>query len=125
MSVPVDLAQLTQTLRDFGEGYLLTVGGGPRAHAVTVRPVLDGDALRVGGLGRRTRTNLEKAPEATLLYPPLAPGGYSLIIDGRVEDRDGVAVVVPERAVLHRPAEPGAAASATGCGSDCVPREQA
>ena len=122
--MPVDLAQLAETLRAYGEGYLLTVGDGPRAHAVTVRATLDGAGLRVDGLGRRTRTNLAKAPEATLLYPPTERGGYSLIIDGRVEDRDGAAVVVPERAVLHRPAEPGAAASATGCASDCVPLEQ-
>jgi hypothetical protein len=124
MSVPVDLAQLADTLRDFGLAYLLTVADDQRVHAVAVRPSFDGRALLVPAVGRRTAANLASRPEATLLYPPFEPGGYSLIVDGSVQLGDDEVGLVPTHAVLHRPAAPGAAAGSeqtTGCGSDCLP----
>ncbi|RTL61169.1 MAG: pyridoxamine 5'-phosphate oxidase family protein, partial [Hyphomicrobiales bacterium] len=59
-------------------------------------------------------------PDVTLLWPPPEPGGYSLIVDGRSELDDQGLRVVPQRAVLHRPAVAGVA-TASGCGDDCVP----
>ncbi|MGN6574192.1 MAG: pyridoxamine 5'-phosphate oxidase family protein [Nocardioides sp.] len=121
MSVPVDLAELAEKLQHYNFAYLMTVGEDQRAHAVAVRPSLDGDVLQVEGLGRRTRANLEARPGISLVWPPFEHGGYSLILDGRASLTDGTATVTPEHAVLHRPAEEGAAPGATGCGNDCVP----
>ena len=121
MSVPVDLAELAEHLQHYNFAYLMTVGEDQRAHAVAVRPSLDGPVLQVEGLGRRTLANLEARPAISLVWPPFEHGGYSLILDGRAALTDGGATVTPEHAVLHRPAEEGAAPGATGCGNDCVP----
>jgi hypothetical protein len=121
MSIPVDLTELADTLRDYTAGYLLTVSEEQRPHAVSVRPTFDGQALVVDGLGTRTRVNLEARPDVTVLWPPFEYGGYSLIVDGRATVSDVGVSVVPEHAVLHRPAEPGAEKSGTGCAADCVP----
>jgi len=121
MSVPVDLAELAEHLQHYNFAYLMTVGEDQRAHAVAVRPSLDGPVLQVEGLGRRTLANLEARPAISLVWPPFEHGGYSLILDGRAALTDGGATVTPEHAVLHRPAEEGATPGATGCGNDCVP----
>ncbi len=121
MSVKVDLEQLAATMKDHPFAYLLTVSDDQRAHAVAVTPVARDGALRVEGLGNRTRANLTDRPDVTLLFPPGEPGGYSLIVDGRASGDGEGATVTPVNAVLHRPAEhaPGEV-SDTGCGSDCV-----
>jgi len=121
MSVPVDLAELAEHLRHYDFAYLMTVGDDQRAHAVAVRPALDGSVLQVRGLGRRTRANLEARPAISMVWPPFEHGGYSLILDGRAALAGEAATVTPEHAVLHRPAEEGAAPGASGCGNDCVP----
>lgn len=123
MTVKVDLAELAQHLQYFGFAYLLTVGDDQRAHAVAVRPTLDGPYLQVEGVGGRTRANLEGRPDISLVWPPFEHGGYSLIVDGRATLRDSGATVVPTHAVLHRPADEAAAPGTTGCGNDCVPLE--
>lgn len=123
MSVKVDLGELASHLRHYGFAYLLTVGDDARAHAVAVRPTFDGTSLEVDGLGRRTRDNVTARPGVSLVWPPYDTGGYSLIVDGRAILTDAGATVTPEHAVLHRPAEEGAAPGATGCGNDCVPLE--
>lgn len=128
MSVSVDLAALAEQVDSYGFAYLLTVGDDLRAHAVAVRPVLVGGVLRVDGLGRRTRANLVSRPATSLVWPPVEPGGYSLIVDARATVTAPGADLAPEHAVLHRPAdhERGATAVAqTGCGNDCVPVEHA
>ncbi len=121
MSVPVDLAELAEHLQHYNFAYLMTVGEDQRAHAVAVRPTLDGPVLQLEGLGRRTRANLEARPGISLVWPPFDHGGYSLILDGRAALAEQGATITPEHAVLHRPAEEGAAPGATGCGNDCVP----
>lgn len=126
MSVKVDLAELGRHLADHDFGYLMTVGDDLRAHAVAVRPTLAGGALQVTGLGRRTGANLQARPQVSLVWPPRVAGGYSLIVDGSAAHTDTGARVVPEHAVLHRPADhdtAGTGESATGCGNDCVPLE--
>lgn len=122
MSVKVDLAKLADAMADYDFAYLLTVSDDQRSHAVAVRPVPAEGALTVAGLGDRTRANLAARPDVTLLFPPRQPGGYSLIVDGRVSaDDDRGASVAPDRAVLHRPADHPTPTTDGSCGNDCVP----
>lgn len=121
----VDFERLAAAMRDYGFAYLLTVGDDYRVHTVTVEPELHGHVIDVGLIGGRTCTNLASRGDATLLWPPSQPGGYSLIVDGRAElaDSDNETVrlaVVPDRALLHRNADPQSPAAAKGCLHDCV-----
>jgi hypothetical protein len=122
MSVKVDLDQLADALADFTFAYLITVGDDYRAHTVAVQPVLADGILDVGAIGKSTRVNVAKHNGVTLVWPPREPGGYSLIVDGVGHPAHDALKVVPSRAVLHRPAAPGAA-TRTGCIDDCVPLE--
>ncbi len=115
MSVKVDLDKLADALTDFTFAYLVTVSDDFRAHTVAVEPVFDDGIFDVGSVGNSTRRNVSAHPAVTLVWPPGDRGGYTLIIDGQA---DG-AQIVPERAVLHRPAAPGTP-TASGCGDDCV-----
>ncbi|WP_205876248.1 pyridoxamine 5'-phosphate oxidase family protein [Mycobacterium camsae] len=123
-SKPVDFQRLADTLPSYPFAYLITVGDDYRAHTVTVEPVLrDLAVLDVGLIGGGTRTNLARRGDVTLVWPPSAPGGYSLIVDGRAEISDAQAeavrcVVTPTRALLHRNADSPSAAK--GCLHDCV-----
>ncbi|BDY29463.1 hypothetical protein hbim_03401 [Mycolicibacterium mageritense] len=121
MSVKVDLDQLAETLGDFAFGYLITVGDDFGAHTVAVVPRLVDGVLDIGSIGNSTRRNATQHPAVTVIWPPRDPGGYTLIVDGVAELSDDAMRVVPNRAVLHRPAKPGSPASATGCLHDCVP----
>ncbi|MEB4208539.1 pyridoxamine 5'-phosphate oxidase family protein [Mycobacterium sp. 94-17] len=119
----VDLAALAHALADYPYAYLITVDDEYRAHTVTVEPHLREAVLDVGLIGGRTRDNLARRPDVTLLWPPAAPGGYSLIVDGTAELTDAGAktarlTVVVTRALLHRDADSPDAAK--GCLHDCV-----
>jgi preprotein translocase subunit SecB len=103
MSVKVDLDQLAGALSDFTFAYLITVSDDHRAHALAVDPVLEGGVFTVATVGNSTRRNLADRTNVTLLFPPLASGGFTLIVDGRGELGDALRVV-PSHAVLHRPA---------------------
>ncbi|GFG73446.1 pyridoxamine 5'-phosphate oxidase family protein [Mycobacterium botniense] len=121
----VDLDRLEAALHDYGFAYLLTVGDDYHVHTVTVEPVLRGGVVEVGLIGGRTRKNLTNRGEATLLWPPREPGGYSLIVDGRAritgsDDETVQLAITPTRALLHRNADPNSAAAAKGCLHDCV-----
>lgn len=121
MSIPVPLAELAHTMGDFPVAYLLTVGEGERVHVVQAHPTVDGGRVRVPGLGRRSLANAGERPCVTLLWPTVAEGGYSLIVDGQAEARDGGLLVSPARAVLHRAAEAShEPADGGACVSDCV-----
>jgi hypothetical protein len=128
MSVKVDLDELARHVATYGFAYLLTVTGDQRAHAVAVRPVVDGDGLRLDGLGGRTRANVEARPDVSLVWPPVTDGGYTLIVDGTATLLEGGASVAPSHAVLHRPADhaaDGQASGATSCDNDCLPVAEA
>ena len=120
MSIAVDLEALAERVTEYGpHPYLLTTGEDGRPHAVAVTIVVKAGRFEAG-VGRRSGSNAAAQPLVSLLWPPVEPGGYSLIVDGAaVVEADGtndsVVVVTPSRAVLHRPA-PGAAG-----GSDCAP----
>lgn len=119
----VDLERLAAALPDFRFAYLITADDHYRVHTVTVEPQLRGSSLDVGLIGGRTRENLARRGEVTLLWPPAEPDGYSLIVDGQAEvgESDGETVrlqVAPTRALLHRNADSPSAAK--GCLHDCV-----
>lgn len=120
MSVKVEIGELGGALADFAFAYLVTVGDDYRAHTVAVDAVWAGGRFTVGGVGNSTRRNAVAHPDVTLVWPPAQPGGYTLIADGHADVTDAGLVIVPARAVLHRPATPGAT-TASGCGDDCVP----
>ena len=123
MSVKVDLDELAGTLADFTYAYLVTVDDGYHAHTVAVEPRFADGVLDVGPVGNSTRKNVAKHGDVTLVWPPLEPGGYTLIVDGTGHATDTSLRIVPARAVLHRKAAPDSPANATGCLHDCVPLE--
>jgi hypothetical protein len=125
----VDFERLAAALTDYPFAYLITVDEDYHAHTVTVEPTLrdlpegPGSLLDVGLIGGRTRSNLARRRDVTLLWPPPQPGGYSLIVDGHAEVSEEGADnawcgVVPTRALLHREADSPSAAK--GCLHDCV-----
>lgn len=125
MSVPVALDQLHAALDEFGTvAYLLSAGGDGRARCVSVALSWSDDQL-TASVGKRTGGNIGIQPLVSLLWPPVEPGGYSLIVDGSAaitSESDGggaVIAITPANGVRHRNAEPSADASA--CGSDCAP----
>ncbi|WP_123027031.1 pyridoxamine 5'-phosphate oxidase family protein [Mycolicibacterium stellerae] len=119
MSVKVDLDRLADELANYKFAYLVTVGDDFHAHTVAVEPVFVDGRFDVGPVGGTTSRNLASHDSATLVWPPSAPGGYTLIVDGRADSR----YVVPDRAVLHRKAPPGVATK-PGCKDDCHPLER-
>jgi hypothetical protein len=122
----VDLQRLAAALDDFPFAYLITVGEDYRVHTVTVEPTLREAILDIGLIGGHTQKNLAQHADVTLLWPPLEPGGYSLIVDGRAQTSEATEEtvrleVVPTRALLHREADsPAGTVSAKGCLHDCV-----
>lgn len=100
----MDVDELGKALTDYGAGYLLSTSDG-RIKAITVEPeVRDGGVLVVRGPGRGTSANIAANPQVTLVFPPLAPRGFSLLVDGTAELDGDDAVITPSSAVLHRPA---------------------
>lgn len=119
----VDFTRLAAALDEYHVAYLLTVGDDYRVHTVTVEPVLRDHVLDVGLINGRTRQNLTDRTAATLLWPPLQPGGYALIVDGHAELAEGEdeavqLTVLPTRALLHRKADSPTTASSPL--HDCV-----
>ncbi|QIX28461.1 pyridoxamine 5'-phosphate oxidase family protein [Nocardioides sp. JQ2195] len=133
MSIVIDLARLTAALADFGAGYLVTTAADGRAKVVTVDPRDgDGDSDAEGAIvlppSKGSARNLVDNPAATLVFPPVEPRGYTLLIDGTAVGGDHAIRFTPESAVLHRPAShgdgpqpPPGAGEPTGCASDCRP----
>src|SRR5436190_15604925 len=126
MSIPVPLTELAGTMARFGSvPYLLTVGpdATPHAASVTVEwsppeaplkapdhpeaPLKAPDDVGnlLVGAGRRTAANIRANEALALLWPPLSPGDYTLIVDGtgsiREEGPHLVVVIKPTSAVLH------------------------
>lgn len=125
MSIPVDLPDLQTKTAEYGWAYLLTVRADMRPHIVAVTPVWDGDMLTMS-VGRGSARNATERPSISLCYPPTVDEGYSLIVDGTASSGgDEIVRFAPSGAVLHRPAPPGFAAAAEGCGNDCLPVDSA
>ena len=121
MSIPVALPTLADAIARYRFAYLLTSSDGGKApHAVAVTPVLRGEALVIGDLGSKSRSNAGQRPAVALVWPPKDEGDYSLIVDGQASLDGETLTVVPTRAVLHRPAPAGIEAAPGRCGADCV-----
>jgi hypothetical protein len=112
MSVPVALDQLHAALDEFGTvAYLLSAGGDGRPRCVSVALSWSGDQL-MASVGKRTGANIGIQPLVSLLWPPVEPGGYSLIVDGSAAvtaEADGggaIITITPSNGVRHRNAEP-------------------
>ncbi len=121
MSATVAAGDLRETLSQYGIAYLITVGGEARPHAVQVCAELCSGRFVVPDAGSRTRRNIADHRAVTLLWPPLEPGGYTLLVDGAATVAGNDVEIVVERAVLHRPSGQAVVADAGGCGSDCRP----
>lgn len=123
MSIPVDLAALADTLKDFGAGYLLTTAES-QIKAVSVTARVEGGVVVIPTSSRRSAANLVASPVATLLFPPLQERGYSLLVDGTAEAVEEGFRFAPTHAILHRPAadadEPIVVPEGA-CGNDCRP----
>lgn len=125
MTSNVDFDRLAEKLVGHDYAYLITVDTENRPHPVPVMPTLHGDTVHIGALGgRRSRANLARSADVTVMWPPPAPGGYTVIVDGTAEVSDAGAdlaslTIAPSRAVLIRVATP-ASPGETPCYSDCV-----
>jgi hypothetical protein len=104
MSIPVDVAELARTLDEFDRGYLLTSTDG-RVKAVSVRVRVDDTTLLVPTPGRGSVANVGGNPTVTLLFPPLAGSGFTLLVDGTAAAEGDDVRVTPSGAVLHKPVE--------------------
>lgn len=123
MSISMVVRDLKAALRDRGPAvYVLTVSDRGTPHVVQGEVTADGDRL-IAKVGERTARNASSRPEVSLLYPSRGADDYSLIVDVTAtptgEPGDHRLLLVPTRAVLHRPGS--APDPASQCGSDCVP----
>lgn len=124
MTSNVDFTRLAEKLVGYDYAYLITVDAENRPHPVPVMPTLQGDTVHIGALGgRRSRTNLARSADVTVMWPPPTPGGYTVIVDGTAEVSDGGELaslkIAASRAVLIRVATPSSPGE-TPCYSDCV-----
>lgn len=106
MSVPVAIDELEARLAEYGRTpFLVTTGDDLRPHTTHVVVALH-DGRLVCGAGRKTAANAAARPLVALLFAPVEPGGYSLIVDGEAvveTDADGPRLVVtPTKGILHR-----------------------
>jgi hypothetical protein len=102
MSYPVAPEDLATAFEQYAEGYLLTVTAEASTRAVSVRPrVVDGRV--VVGAGRSSSANVAANPQVTLLCPPTAEKGFTLLVDGTATVDGDEIRIEPASAVLHRP----------------------
>jgi hypothetical protein len=119
VSIEVTADRLAETVEEFAVAYLLTLGDRPRPHVGAVGATVADGVVRVRGVGRTALRDVAAHGAVTLLWAPREAGGYSLIVDGTATVADDGVDVVPQRAVLHRPA-PAPQPAAGPCASDCV-----
>ena len=101
MSIPVPLPELARTQSRFGSyAYLLTVSAQATPRATSVRVEWQGDRLMVGA-GRRSAANIGGNDRVAILWPPPAPGDYTLIVDGQADVQGPVVLIQPTSAILH------------------------
>lgn len=117
MSIPVELSQLATTVGRYRFAYLLTSAHEGAPHVVAVTPAWQDGRFVIAGLGQRTRTNAGERPAVALVWPPQDASEPSLIVDGQATVDGQQLMVIPARAVLHRPAGTDRQASSVG---DCA-----
>jgi hypothetical protein len=106
-----------------GPSYLITIRSDLRLHCGVVAPTWDATGTRLLAAAPSSWPDSAAAAlvNVTLLFPPDAPDGYTLIIDGvaaREVLSDGSLEITVTRAVRHRRGE---SASGSMCTSDCIP----
>jgi hypothetical protein len=111
MSIRVELDELRDAAQhQMPFAYLMTVSADASARAVAITPRIDDDTITFAA-GRHSCENAIARPNVSLLWPPVDPGDYSLIVDGTATVDGSIVHVRATRAVRHRPAPGG--------GSDC------
>ena len=118
MSIEVKKSELAQAIADRPYAYLLSPGR-DRPHVVQVVPALVDGVMHIDGPGRSALSLAQDSPAVTVLYPPPAADGYSLIVDGTAHVSGDILHISVDHAVLHRRATETSQPSATGCGADC------
>ncbi|MBW3086553.1 hypothetical protein KEM60_02780 [Austwickia sp. TVS 96-490-7B] len=103
MTIPVPLDDLAALLDRYGAGYLLTTSGAGRVKVVAVDPVGVGGEVLISTASSGSRANIAEEPQVTVMWPPLMPHGYTLIVDGVARCEPETIVVRPGHAILHRP----------------------
>jgi hypothetical protein len=119
VSIEVAAEKLAEVVDGFVVAYLLTLGNRPRPHVGAVGATVDDGIVRVRGVGRTALSDVAGHDAVTLLWPPPEPDGYSLIVDGTATVVGDWIDVVPQRAVLHRPA-PASQPTDDSCAADCL-----
>lgn len=119
---PLDQLRL-ESARFGAEPYLITVTSAGKPHCSPVRVEWadsSEDCLIVPAPRAWSTPPVGEKRPVSLLYPPVEPGGYSLVVDGDADGAAPLLTVRVTRAVLHRRGQP-ARPDQTACGSDCVP----
>lgn len=101
----VDLGDLDRALAQHLPGYLVTVSKRGRVRTASVRPRMEGDRVVIDSAGPGLLKDLRANPALTLILPPVAPDGFTLLVDGDVDRADRVSGrvwVTPSDVVLHR-----------------------
>jgi hypothetical protein len=113
---------LSEAISLYGrDAFLLTVGtSGPHTSQVSVD--LRGNIIDCP-LGTSAAKNIAREPNVSLFWPPLEPGGYSMIVNGVAKGKrqaNGVTIAEIEltKSVFHRRG-PKPADSDGPCASDC------
>ena len=109
MAAAVDFERLADALTEYARAYLVTVGEDGRPHTVQVEPVLRDNVFTSAG-GIAPPPTSPRTTSSACCGRRGEPGGYALMVDGRVESGDGVRVV-PIKAPLHRMAAHGSPAA--------------
>ena len=106
MSIAVAIEDLAEAIRhQIGWCYLLTVSDSAQARLLAIVPTWDLDGLSLQALiGLRTADNVAARPNVSMVWPPAAAHGYSLIADGIAIAEGPNLTFTPISAVLHRPA---------------------
>ena len=111
MSIAVSIDDLPAAISaQIGWCYLLTVSEQGQARVLAIAPQWDSRRASLRAeVGRGTAANVSAHPEVSMVWPPAAPDGYSLIADGAATVDGLVVTFRPVTAVLHRPATTGGA----------------
>ncbi|HMN38393.1 MAG TPA: hypothetical protein PKD49_11890 [Hyphomicrobium sp.] len=113
---------LSEAISQYGrDAYLLTIGKtGPHTSEVSVD--LRGNVIGCA-IGPSAAKNIAIEPKVSLFWPPMAPGGYAIIINGTAVGTCGPsgatrAEITLTKSVLHR-AGPKPPDGDGPCASDC------
>ncbi|MET8779228.1 pyridoxamine 5'-phosphate oxidase family protein [Nocardia sp. NPDC004654] len=100
MSSPDLPPDLVDIIGRYDLALLVSIGDlGP--HTTPHHPVLEDNRFHIPAPGPVTCRNITANPAVTLLWPPEAPTGHVLIVDGHAALSGYTLEIVPTQAVLH------------------------